>query len=40
LALNPFVDPVGCRAFIDAGEADFRKKLIEQSEWRILIPQK
>jgi metallo-beta-lactamase class B len=33
---NPFVDPAGCRAFIDAGEADFHKKLKRQSEpWRV-----
>ena len=26
-APNPFVDPAGCKAFIDRSEADFRKKL-------------
>jgi metallo-beta-lactamase class B len=31
-SINPFVDPAGCRAFIDASEADFLRKLKEQSE--------
>jgi hypothetical protein len=26
-APNPFVDPAGCKAFIDHGEADFKQKL-------------
>jgi hypothetical protein len=24
---NPFIDPAGCKAYIDTGEANFRKKL-------------